>query len=54
MNKPLKGAAPFRFAFFLGSAYRAQNTHALRTHALLPRIRYAPLKRCGLLPPGKL
>ena len=23
-------------------------------HALLPRIRCAPLKRCGLLPPGKL
>src|SRR5260370_18117598 len=23
-------------------------------HALLPKIRFAPLKRCGLLPPGKL
>src|SRR5580704_8628968 len=38
----------------LRSACRAQNTPALRTHALLPQIRCAPLKRCGLLPPGKL
>jgi single-strand DNA-binding protein len=40
--------------FYLRSACRAQSTPALRTHALLPRIRCAPLKRCGLLPPGEL
>jgi len=40
--------------FCLRSACRAQSTPALRTHALLPKIRYAPLKRCGLLTPGKL
>ena len=40
--------------FYLRSACHAQDTPALRTHALLPRIRCAPLKRCGLLPPGKL
>src|SRR3981081_2620209 len=45
---------PSGLPFYLRSACRAQDTPALRTHALLPRIRCAPLKRCGLLPPGKL
>ena len=48
------GRLPSGLPFYLRSACRAQNTPALRTHALLPKIRYAPLKRCGLLPPGKL
>jgi single-strand DNA-binding protein len=45
---------PSGLPFYLRSACRAQDTPALRTHALLPRIRCAPLKWCGLLPPGKL
>ena len=48
------GRLPSGLPFYLRSACRAQDTPALRTHALLPRIRCAPLKRCGLLPPGKL
>src|ERR1700721_4897819 len=48
------GRLPSGLPFYLRSACRAQNTPALRTHALLPKIRYAPLKRCGLLAPGKL
>ena len=47
------GQLPFRLPFWLRSACRAQNTSALRTHALLPDIRSAPF-RCGLLPRGKL
>ena len=47
------GRLPSCLPFYLRSC-RAQDTPALRTHALLPRIRCAPLKRCGLLPPGKL
>jgi hypothetical protein len=34
----------------LRSACRAQNPPALRTHALLPRIRYAPLQGADSLP----
>src|ERR1700733_5107894 len=41
---------PSGLPFYLRSACRAQCTPALRTHALLSKIRYAPLKRCGLLP----
>src|SRR3981081_2904591 len=48
------GRLPSGLLFYLRSACRAQDTPALRTHALLPRIRCAPLKRGGLLPPGKL
>src|SRR5258708_22070555 len=48
------GRLPSGLPFYLRSACRAQATPALRTHALLPKIRCAPLKRCGLLPPGKL
>ena len=48
------GRLPSGLPFYLRSACRAQDTPALRTHALLPRTRCAPLKRCGLLPPGKL
>ena len=33
----------FGLPFYLRSACRAQDTPALRTHALLPRIRRAPL-----------
>jgi single-strand DNA-binding protein len=44
------GRLPSGLPFYLRSACRAQDTPALRTHALLPRIRCAPLKRCGLLP----
>jgi single-strand DNA-binding protein len=48
----------FGLPFYLRSACRAQNTPALRTHALLSRIRYAPLQgadsfpqaSCGSLP----
>jgi hypothetical protein len=43
----------FRLPFCLRSACRAKNTPALRTYALLPKIRSAPF-RCGLLPRGKL
>jgi hypothetical protein len=48
------GQLPSGLPFSQRSACRAQDTHALRTHALLPGIRYAPLTRCGLLPPDKL
>ena len=48
------GQLPSGLPFYLRSACRAQDTPALRTHALLPRIRCAPLKRCGLLPPGNV
>jgi hypothetical protein len=40
----LNRALPSGLPFYLRSACRAQNTHALRTHALLPRNRYAPLQ----------
>src|SRR3984893_12062088 len=36
------GRLPSGLPFYLRSACRAQNTRALRTHALFPRIRYAP------------
>ena len=39
--------------FYLRSACHAQNTPALRTHALLPRIRLRASARCGLLPQSK-
>src|SRR5258708_32048520 len=38
-----QGGSPSGLPFYLRSACRAQNTPALRTHALLPRIRCAPL-----------
>src|SRR5258708_34725120 len=52
------GRLPSGLPFYLRSACRAQNTPALRTHALLPRIRCAPLRgadscpqaSCGPLP----
>ncbi|MCU1247944.1 MAG: hypothetical protein JWQ49_973 [Edaphobacter sp.] len=47
------GRLPSGLPFYLRSACRAQHTPALRGHALLPRIRCAPLKRCGLLPQSK-
>ena len=53
-ESPSNRGIPSGLTFYLRSACRAQDTPALRTHALLPRIRCAPLKRCGLLPPGKL
>ena len=37
------GRLPSGLPFYLRSACRAQDTLALRTHALLPRIRCAPL-----------
>ena len=40
--------------FYLRSACHAQDTPALRTHALLPRIRCAPLQGADSCPPGKL
>ena len=43
----------FRLPFCLRSACRANDTPALRTHALLPKIRSAPFRR-GLLPRDKL
>src|ERR1700688_1689398 len=48
------GRLPSGLPFYLRSACRAQDTPALRTRALLPRIRCAPLKSCGRLPPGEL
>ena len=45
---------PSGLPFCLRSACRAQSTPALRTHALLPKIRFAPLNGCGLPTPGKL
>src|ERR1700730_11113554 len=54
----LSRAFPSGLPFYLRSACRAQDTPALRTHALLPRIRCAPLQgadscpqaSCGPLP----
>jgi hypothetical protein len=43
-----------RKAIELRSACRAQDTPALWTPALLPRIRCAPLKRCELLSPEEV
>ena len=51
--KELNGELHFRLPFCLRSACRAKNTPALRTHALLPKIRSAPFRR-GLLPRDKL
>jgi hypothetical protein len=42
-EKLLNRAAPSGLPFYLRSACRAQSTPALRTHALLSKIRYAPL-----------
>jgi single-strand DNA-binding protein len=53
MGDSRTGQLHFRLPFCLRSACRAQNTPALRTHALLPDIRSAPF-RCGLLPRDKL
>src|ERR1700733_15839272 len=50
--KELHSELHFRVPFCLRSACRANNTPALRTHALLPKIRSAPSRR-GLLPPDK-
>src|SRR5260370_27924210 len=47
------GRLPFGLPFYLRSACRAQSTPALRTHALLPRIPFAPLNSCRLRPPAK-
>jgi hypothetical protein len=51
--KELNCKLHFRLPFCLRSACRANNTPALRTHALLPKIRSAPFRR-GLLPRDKL
>ena len=51
--KELNSELHFRLPFCLRSACRANNTPALRTHALLPKIRSAPFRR-GLLPRDKL
>ena len=51
--KRLSTQLHFRLPFCLRSACRAENTPALRTHALLPKIRSAPFRR-GLLPRDKL
>ena len=51
--KELNSELHFRLPFCLRSACRANNTPALRTHALLPKIRSAPSRR-GLLPRDKL
>jgi hypothetical protein len=40
--------------FYLRSACRAQNTSALRTHALFPRIRYALLRGADSFPIASL
>src|SRR5271170_7191864 len=53
MGDRRKGQLHFPLPFCLRSACRAQNTPALRTHALLPDIRYRAFQ-CGLLPRGKL
>jgi hypothetical protein len=45
-----QGRLPSGLPFYLRSACRAQNTPALRTHALLPKIRYAPLQGADSLP----
>ena len=45
---------PSGLPFYLRSACRAQNTPALRTHALLPRIRYAPLRGADSFPIASL
>ena len=46
----MKRAAPSGLPFYLRSACRAQSTPALRTHALLPRFRYAPLRGADSIP----
>src|ERR1700733_313503 len=51
--KELRSELHFRVPFCLRSACRANNTPALRTHALLPKIRSASSRR-GLLPRDKL
>jgi hypothetical protein len=51
--KRLSTQLHFRLPFCLRSACRANDTPALRTHALLPKIRSAPFRR-GLLPRDKL
>ena len=51
--KELNSELLFCLPFCLRSACRANNTPALRTHALLPKIRSAPSRR-GLLPRDKL
>lgn len=51
--KKLSPQLHFRLPFCLRSACRANDTPALRTHALLPKIRSAPFRR-GLLPRDKL
>ena len=48
--KELNCKLHFRLPFCLRSACRANNTPALRTHALLSRIRLRASMRCGLLP----
>src|ERR1700733_83110 len=45
---------PSGLPFYLRSACRAQSTPALRTHALLPRIRYAPLQGADSCPKTSL
>jgi hypothetical protein len=44
------GRLPSGLPFYLRSACRAQDTPALRTHALLSEIRYAPLRGADSLP----
>jgi hypothetical protein len=51
--KELNSELHFRLPFCPRSACRSNNTPALRTHALLPKIRSAPSRR-GLLPRDKL
>jgi hypothetical protein len=51
--KKLSPQLHFRLPFCLRSACRANDTPALRTHALLPKIRSAPFRR-GLLPRDEL
>jgi single-strand DNA-binding protein len=50
----LKRAAPSGLPFYLRSACRAQSTPALRTHALLSKIRYAPLRGADSCPIASL
>src|SRR6266702_3684706 len=51
MRKSLnQGRLPSGLPFYLRSACRAQSTPALRTHALLSRIRYAPLQGADSCP----
>jgi hypothetical protein len=51
--KDLNSELHFRLPFCPRSACRANNTPALRTHALPPKIRSAPFRR-GFLPRDKL